>query len=54
MTTAVVDSTQNEQGLAGWLLDTAVVVRPQRRPERRGCRWVRDPVGEQGLVCIWD
>ncbi len=28
-------------------------VRPKRRPSRLIARWVPDPRGEQGLICIW-
>ena len=58
MTTAVVESTKNEQAPASWLLDTLPVgFAPPRREDvptsRLESRWVPDPRGEQGRICIW-
>ena len=82
MTTAVVDSIENERRLAGQFPDALVVeqrcapqmdaavlertvpvgsapalhkdVRPEPGPRQRGCRWVRDPLCQQTLICVWE
>jgi hypothetical protein len=80
VTTAVIDSTENEQGLPSCLdtlvvehrcapaIDNAVLeialpvgsapsghedIRPKRQPGYLDARWIPDPLGEQGLICIW-
>jgi hypothetical protein len=69
VTTAVLDFTEIEQALEPGFLDSLVLemalpvrsapplcheVRPQRRPGRLEARWVPDPSGEPGLICIWE